>query len=165
MKKPRNVRTVSPIWSIACDTVSTSKRAPSDLQLRLHVARGRGRIGLDVDAIERAGGLEDFLRGAEVECRERDRSEVVAVTEAEDADDLELLRRPAQEDPHVVADREPIVACGRGIHRDFVAAAAHDSRRRRRDGGPAIGPRRADGRRPATADALAVAARRTARTR
>ena len=42
------------------------------------------------------------------------------VTEAEDADDLELLRWPAEEDPNVVAHRVPVLVCGRGIHRDFV---------------------------------------------
>ena len=121
-------------------------------------------IRLHVDAIERAGRLEHFLRGAEVERGERDRPEVVAVAEAEEADDLELLGRAAQEHPHVVADREPVVsAVAASIATSSVASrwAAHavvDEPER-----AAVGPRRAERRRPAAADALAVTRRRTAR--
>ncbi len=89
----------------------------------LQLLGGDVDVALHVDRVDRCPGVELLLRRLEVERRRRDRPDVLRGTEAEDPDDLVLLRRAAQQDPHAVADAVAVLARGLRVHRHLPRTA------------------------------------------
>ena len=121
VKNPRNWRTGLPTSSVASDAVSTSYAGPScPLEVRLQLLGGHVGVALHVHRVDRIAGVELALRGREVERRDGDRAEVGRVAVAEQADDLVLLGRAAQEDAHAVAHVVAVLLGGARVHRHLA---------------------------------------------
>ena len=67
-----------------------------------------------------AGCPERVLRSLEIEGGVGEGAEVDGVTDSEQTDDLEILRRPREQDPHAITDREAVLPRGVDVHRHLA---------------------------------------------
>ena len=79
-------------------------------------------------AFDRAGRREHPLRGREIERGERQAAELAGVAEAEQPDDLEVLGRALEQHLHAVADLEPVLPRGAGVHRHLAVGTRRPAR-------------------------------------
>ncbi len=97
-------------------------RAERGLEARLQLLGADVGVALHVHRIDGAAGTELTLRGRQVEGGHRDRAQVGGVAVREEADDLVLLGRAAQQHAHMVADVEPVLLGRAGVHRHLIGA-------------------------------------------
>ena len=121
MKNPRNCRTGLPTCTVASSAVSTSyPAAERGLDAALEHGIGHAGFALHVDASSDGPASNTRCAVARSNAAKVTAPKSSVLTEAEEADDAELLRRAAQQDADAVADREAVLARGRRVHRHLV---------------------------------------------
>ena len=167
VKNPRNCRTGLPTLRRRLRRCS-APRSPDRAAARCAGAatRGAARPGRAARRrVDRVLGVELALRGREVERREGHRAEVVACHRSRTARrSRNSLGRSAEQHPHPVADLEPVLRGGAGVHRHLDADRSGGAPGREAERA-VVDPRDPEGGRPAPADVVRRRRRRTARAR